>query len=190
VIRRWTLPLCHMWVLSFKKLGGEVDGRIEGIVAGLSRLMMGIPPTQKKGGGCLSASFRSESSSRGRAISYPWRAIFRGCIMQGRKTAKGSKNRIENRSHHHIEGEKWREVRELRRYALLRRMQGPTMTRTALAGSNERERESDMGVCFFLLFIFMEFTTQGGAFQVLLIRVLLRTSPKRIKRITYCIENR
>jgi hypothetical protein len=33
-----------MWVLSFKKLGGEVDGRIEGIVAGLSRLMMGIPP--------------------------------------------------------------------------------------------------------------------------------------------------
>jgi hypothetical protein len=26
---------------------------------------------------------------------------FRGCIMQGRKTAKGSKNRIENRSHHH-----------------------------------------------------------------------------------------
>jgi hypothetical protein len=31
-----------------------------------------------------------------RAISYPWRAISRGCIMQGRKTAKGSKNRIEN----------------------------------------------------------------------------------------------
>jgi hypothetical protein len=49
----------------------------------------------------LSASFRSELSSPGRAISYPWRAIFRGCIMQGRKTAKGSKNRIENRSHHH-----------------------------------------------------------------------------------------
>jgi hypothetical protein len=49
----------------------------------------------------LSASFRSESSSPGRAISYPWRAIFRGCIMQGRKTAKESKNRIENRSHHH-----------------------------------------------------------------------------------------
>jgi hypothetical protein len=27
----------------------------------------------------------------------------------------------------------------------------------------ERERESDMGVCFFSLFIFMEFTTQGGS---------------------------
>ena len=93
------LLLCHMWVLSFIKLGGEVDGRIEGIVAGLSRLVMGIPPPKKEG--CLSASFRSESSSPGRAISYPWRAIFRGCIMQGRKTAKGPKNRIENRSHHH-----------------------------------------------------------------------------------------
>jgi hypothetical protein len=84
----------------FKKLGGEVDGRIEEIVAGLSRLMMGIPK-KKKREGCLSASFRSESSSPGRAISYLWRAIFHGCIMQGRKTAKGSKNRIENRSHHH-----------------------------------------------------------------------------------------
>ena len=51
------------------------------------------------GSGCLSDSFRSESSSPGRAISYYWRAIFRGCFMQGRKTAKGSKNRIENRSH-------------------------------------------------------------------------------------------
>ena len=30
---------------------------------------------------------------------------------------------------------------ELRRYALLRRMQGPAMTRTTQAGSNERERE-------------------------------------------------
>jgi hypothetical protein len=40
------------------------------------------------------------SSSPGKAISYPWRAIFRGCVMQGRKTAKGSKSRIENRSHH------------------------------------------------------------------------------------------
>jgi hypothetical protein len=40
-------------------------------------------------------------SSPGGAISYPWHAIFRGCIMQVRKTAKGSKNRIENRSHHH-----------------------------------------------------------------------------------------
>jgi hypothetical protein len=45
----------------------------------------------------------------------------------------------------------------------------------------ERERESDMGVCFFRLFIFMEFTTQGGAFQVLLISAFLHTSPKRIK---------
>ena len=49
----------------------------------------------------MSGSFRSESSSPGRAISYSWRAIFRGCIMQGRKTAKGPKNRIEHRSHHH-----------------------------------------------------------------------------------------
>ena len=87
-------------VLKKKKLGGEVDGMIEGIVAGLSRLMMGTPP-KKRGGRCLSVSFRSESSSPGRAISYLWRAIFRGCIMQGRKTAKGSKNRIENRLHHH-----------------------------------------------------------------------------------------
>ena len=39
-----------MWVLSFKKLGGEVDGRIEGIVAGLSRLMMGIPKKKKRRG--------------------------------------------------------------------------------------------------------------------------------------------
>jgi hypothetical protein len=85
----------------FLKIGGEVDGRIEGIVAGLSRLMMGIPKKKKKREGCLFASFRSESSSPGRAISYPWRRTFRGCIMQGRKTAKGTKNRIENRSHHH-----------------------------------------------------------------------------------------
>jgi hypothetical protein len=85
-------PLPQLCVLSFKKLGGEVDGRIEGIVAGLSRLMMDIPPQKrkrqkkKKKEGCLSAPFRSESSSPGRAISYPWRAIFRGCTMQGRKT--------------------------------------------------------------------------------------------------------
>jgi hypothetical protein len=67
---------------------------------------------------------------------------------------------------------------------LLRRMQGPTMTHTALAGSNERERvrERDMGVCFFSLFIFMEFTTQGGPFQVFLISALLHTNPKRIKK--------
>ena len=51
-------------------------------------------------GKCLSDSFRSESSSHGRAISYSWRAMFRGCIMQGRKTAKGSKDRIEHISHH------------------------------------------------------------------------------------------
>jgi hypothetical protein len=36
-------------VLSFEKLGGEVDGRIEGTVAGLSRLMMGIKKKKKKG---------------------------------------------------------------------------------------------------------------------------------------------
>jgi hypothetical protein len=40
-----------MWVLSFRKLGGEVDGRIEGIVAGLRSLVMGIPPKKKKEGG-------------------------------------------------------------------------------------------------------------------------------------------
>ena len=64
--------------------------------------MTGIPPKKtKKKEGRLSDSFRSESSSPGRAISYSWRAIFRRCIMQGRKTAKGSKDRIEYRSHHH-----------------------------------------------------------------------------------------
>ena len=57
---------------------------------------------KKQKEGCLSGSFRSESSSPGRAMSYSWRAIFRGCIMQGRKTAKGPKNRTEHRSHHHI----------------------------------------------------------------------------------------
>jgi hypothetical protein len=31
-------------------LGGEVDGRIEGIVAGLSRLVMGIPKKKEKRG--------------------------------------------------------------------------------------------------------------------------------------------
>ena len=55
----------------------------------------------------MSGSFRSESRSPGRAISYSWRAIFRGCIIQGRKTAKGSKNRIEHRSHHHISMRRW-----------------------------------------------------------------------------------
>jgi hypothetical protein len=48
-----------------------------------------------------SSSSSSMHSSPGRAISYPRRAIFRGCVIQGRKTAKWSKNRIENRSHHH-----------------------------------------------------------------------------------------
>ena len=56
---------------------------------------------ERKKEGCLSDSFCPESSSLGRAISYFWRAFFRGCVMQGRKTAKGSKNRIEHRSHHH-----------------------------------------------------------------------------------------
>ena len=70
-------------------------------MAGLSRLKMGISNKKEKKEGCLSDSFRSESSSPGRAISYSWRAIFRGCIMQRRKTAKGSKNRIEHISHHH-----------------------------------------------------------------------------------------
>jgi hypothetical protein len=62
---------------------------------------MGTPPKNKKKKVLLSDSFRSESSSPGRAISYSWRATFRGCIMQGRKSAKGSNNSIEHRSHHH-----------------------------------------------------------------------------------------
>ena len=49
----------------------------------------------------MSDSFRSESSSPGRAIFYSWRAIFREYIMQGRKTARRSKDRIEHRSHHY-----------------------------------------------------------------------------------------
>jgi hypothetical protein len=64
-------------------------------VARLSRLKMGIPPQKKREFVCLNASFRSESSSPGRAISYSWREAFRGCFTQGRKTAKGSKDRIE-----------------------------------------------------------------------------------------------
>jgi hypothetical protein len=66
-----------MWVLSIKKLGGEVDGRIEGIVAGLSRLMTGIPPPPKKEG-CLSASYPLgvEQSWQGDFLSlarnFPW----------------------------------------------------------------------------------------------------------------------
>jgi hypothetical protein len=100
----WVYFLLEPFFCCLLKFGDEVDGRIEGIVAGLSRLMMGIPKKEKKRG-VLSASFRPESSSPGRAISYPWRAIFRGCIVQGRKTAKESKNRIENRSHHYYHGQ-------------------------------------------------------------------------------------
>ena len=37
-----------MWVLSFKNWGVKLMEDIEGIVAGLSRLMMGIPPQKKK----------------------------------------------------------------------------------------------------------------------------------------------
>jgi hypothetical protein len=59
------------------------------------------------------------------------------------------------------------------------------MTRVTQAGSNEREREGDMGACFFLLFILMEFTAQGGAFQIHLATALLHTSPKRIKKKEY-----
>jgi hypothetical protein len=57
------------------------------------------------------------------------------------------------------------------------------MTRATLTGSNERERERerDMGVCFFLLFIFMEFTTQGGSTPEYRHSALLHTNPKRIK---------
>ena len=91
-----------MWVLSFKKLGGEVDERIvdRGDSGWIEQADDGHPQ-KRKGEGCLSASFRSESSSPGRAISYSWRATFRGCIMQGRKTANESKNRIENRPHYY-----------------------------------------------------------------------------------------
>jgi hypothetical protein len=73
------------------------DGRIEGtIVAGLSRLMMGTSPPKKRGV-CLPHSARSRAILARRFV-YSWRAAFRGCIIQGQKTATGSKNRIENRS--------------------------------------------------------------------------------------------
>ena len=39
------------------------------------------PPPKKKGGGGLSGPFRPESSSPGRAISYSWRATFRGWVI-------------------------------------------------------------------------------------------------------------
>jgi hypothetical protein len=60
-----------------------------------------IDTKKKKREERLPDSFRLESSSPGRAISYSRREIFRGCFRQGRKTAKGPKNRIEYRSHHH-----------------------------------------------------------------------------------------
>jgi hypothetical protein len=43
-------------------------GRIEGIVAGLSRLMMGIPKNEKKGGACLPHSARSRAVLAGRFL--------------------------------------------------------------------------------------------------------------------------
>jgi hypothetical protein len=55
----------------------------------LSRPPTRLIPKKKKKEGRLSDSFRSESSSPGRAISYSWRAAFRECFMQGRKSAKG-----------------------------------------------------------------------------------------------------
>jgi hypothetical protein len=57
-----------MWVLSLKKLWGEVDGRIEGIVAGLSRLVMGIPKKKGGGGACLPHSARSRAVLAGRVL--------------------------------------------------------------------------------------------------------------------------
>jgi hypothetical protein len=69
-------------------------------------------------------------------------------------------------------------------------MLGLTMTRATQAGSNERERERErgrgdaMGVFVRASFcVFMEFTTQGGPFQVLLISALLHSSPKRIEGV-------
>jgi hypothetical protein len=44
-----------------------------------------------------------------------------------------------------------------------------------------REEERVTWVCFFSLFIFMEFTAQKGPFQIHLITALLHTSPKRIR---------
>jgi hypothetical protein len=74
---------------------------------------------KEKRGVCLPHSARSRAVLAGRFLilgaqffvcppegglgsSWLKRAIFRGCNMQGWKTAKGSKGRIENRSHHHI----------------------------------------------------------------------------------------
>jgi hypothetical protein len=51
-----------------KRGGGEVDGRIEGIAAGLSRLMMGTPKTKKKRGVCLPHSARSRAVLAGRFL--------------------------------------------------------------------------------------------------------------------------
>jgi hypothetical protein len=58
----------------------------------------------------------------------------------------------------------------------------PQREREGFSGERERERASDMGVCFFLLTIFMEFTTQGSPFQVHLISALIHTGPKRIEK--------
>jgi hypothetical protein len=52
-------------------------------------------------------------------------------------------------------------------------------------GERERGRERDMGVCFFLLFIFMGFTTQGGSTPEYRYSSLLHTNQKRIKGMPY-----
>jgi hypothetical protein len=79
-------------VLSFKNYGVKLmeDGGNSGWIEQTDDGHL----NKKKKQGCLSGPFRSESSSPGRAISYSWRAAFGGCITQGRKTAKGPKNRI------------------------------------------------------------------------------------------------
>ena len=83
-----TLLLCHMWVLSFKKLGGEVDGRIEGIVAGLSRLMMGIPKKEKGRGACLPHSARSRAVLAGRFLILGAQ-FFVDALCRGAKPQRG-----------------------------------------------------------------------------------------------------
>ena len=59
----------------------------------------------------------------------------------------------------------------------------PIMNRVTQAGSNERETEGERTpwVCYFMLCMYLEFTTQGGPFQVHLITALLHIKPKRIK---------
>jgi hypothetical protein len=84
----------------FENLGGEVDGRIEGIVAGVSRLVMGTPPNKRIGVFVCHIPLGVEQFWQGGflflACNFSWMHY-----MQGRKTAKGSKNRIENGLHHH-----------------------------------------------------------------------------------------